>query len=384
MRKHLGRWVAMAGLAAAACLLIAAARPVPAPEPSLVPGPTALPAEIRVGLATDLDRLEVSCCETPSWLVAEDGERHVVDGRFSVRPAPGRASPGDHRLQVAALRDRWQAERLAARLAELLTQDADSVLDAATGLYRVRVGRYGGREQAEEARGRLQVEGFDDIWIVVEGGVLEDPAFEVDGMGRIAGRRLPARVDRGRRGHSRPPLPRRARAVRQRPCRPQHRERGSARGLCARRRPGRVGTGALSGARSDEGAGGRGAYLCGPASRRVRRRGVRHLRYAPVPGLWRTGGRASAVGRGGGGNARRDSGRGRKADRGPLHGELRRPHRTGGQRLPLGWRETVRPAPCVSRAESFRLSAQPEESRSSTCWRRWAGRECAREGAPSA
>ena len=190
MREHLGRWVAMAGLAAAAGLLIAAARPVPAPEPSLVPGPPAPPAEIRVGLATDLDRLEVSCCETPSWLVAEDGERHVVDGRFSVRPAPGRASPGDHRLQVAALRDRWQAERLAARLAELLAQDADSVLDAATGLYRVRVGRYGDREQAEEARGRLQVEGFDDIWIVVEGRVLEDPAFEVDGMGWIAGRRL--------------------------------------------------------------------------------------------------------------------------------------------------------------------------------------------------
>ncbi len=179
------RRVTNVSLAVAACLLLAAV-----PGPTTSPPPIALPEEIRVGLATDLDRLEVACCETRSWLVAEDGERHEVDGRFSVRPAPGRASPGDHRLQVAALRDRWQSEKLAVRLAELLDHEADSVLDAATGLYRVRVGRYGGRGQAEEARGRLRVEGFDDVWIAIEGAVLEDPAFEVEGIGWIAGRRL--------------------------------------------------------------------------------------------------------------------------------------------------------------------------------------------------
>ncbi len=177
------------GLAATAVLLLAVS-PAVRPGAATSPPSIVLPAEIRVGLATDVDRLEVPCCETPSWLEAEDGERHEVDRRFSVRPAPGKASPGDHRLQVAALRDRWQAEKLAARLAELLDQEADSVLDAATGLYRVRVGRYGGREQAEEARGRLRVDGFDDIWITVEGAVLEEPGFLVDGIGWIAGRRL--------------------------------------------------------------------------------------------------------------------------------------------------------------------------------------------------
>jgi peptidoglycan hydrolase-like amidase len=189
-------WAAGLGAVALAGLLVAAVRPAPAPNTSPAPGPIVLPAEIRVGLATDLDRLEVPCCETPSWLVTEDGERHEVDGSFNVRPAPGRASPGAHRLQVAALRDRWQAEKLAARLARLLAQEADSVLDAGTGLYRVRVGRYGDRARAEGARGRLHVEGFDDVWIVIEGAVLEDPAFEiegiglVDGTGWIAGRRL--------------------------------------------------------------------------------------------------------------------------------------------------------------------------------------------------
>ena len=194
MRKRkpgrVGRWVIGFGMGAATCLLVVAARPAPAPDGSDVSGRIVLPAEIRVGLATDLDRLELSCCESRSWLVAEGGERHEVDGSFTVRPAPGKASPGVHRLQVAALRDRWQAERLATRLAELLDQEADSVLDAGTGLYRVRVGRYGGREQAEEARGRLHVEGFDDVWIVVEGAVLEDPGFVVDGIGWIGGRRI--------------------------------------------------------------------------------------------------------------------------------------------------------------------------------------------------
>ncbi len=183
-------WAAGFGAAALACLLVAAARPAPAPNPSPAPGPIALPAEIRVGVATDLDRLEAPCCETPSWLVAEDGERYEVDGSFSVRPAPGKASPGVHRLQVAALRDRWQAGELATRLAGLFDQEADAVLDAATGLYRVRVGRYASREQAEEARGRLRVEGFDDSWIAIEGAVLEDPGFVVEGIGWIAGRRL--------------------------------------------------------------------------------------------------------------------------------------------------------------------------------------------------
>ncbi len=189
-REEVTPWAAGFGAAALACLLVAAARPAPAPNPSPAPGPIVLPAEIRVGLATDLDRLEARCCEARSWLAAEDGERYEVDGSFIVRPAPGKASPGVHRLQVAALRDRWQAGELATRLAGLLDHDADSVLDAATGLYRVRVGRYAGREQAEEARGRLRVEGFDDSWIAIEGAVLEDSGFVVEGIGRIAGRRL--------------------------------------------------------------------------------------------------------------------------------------------------------------------------------------------------
>ena len=194
-RERAMPWAAGLGLAASACLLVAAARPAPAPDGGRASGRTALPAEIRVGLATDLDRLEVACCESRSRLVAEDGEKVEVHGNFGVRPAPGKASPGVHRLQVAALRDRWQAERLAVRLAGLLGQEADSVLDAGTGLYRVRVGRYGGRERAEEARGRLRVEGFDDVWVVVEGAVLEDPGFVVDGIGWIAGRRLRLEAD---------------------------------------------------------------------------------------------------------------------------------------------------------------------------------------------
>ena len=179
------RWMTNVGLGVAACLLLAAG-----PSPATSPPSIVLPEEIRLGLATDLDRVEVFCCEGPSWLVDETGRRYEVAGSFEVIAAPGKASPGVHRLQVAALRDRVQAEMLAGRLTGLLGHEADSVLDAGTGLYRVRVGRFGDRETAEEARGRLHVEGFDDVWITVEGQVLEEPGFEVDGVGKVAGRRL--------------------------------------------------------------------------------------------------------------------------------------------------------------------------------------------------
>ncbi len=173
------------GLGVAACLLLAAG-----PGPATSPPSIVLPEEIRLGLATDLERVEVACCDGPSWLVDDASRRYEVAGPFHVMAAPGKGSPGVHRLQVAALRDRVQAERLAGRLTGLLGQQADSVLDAGTGLYRVRVGRFGDREAAEEARGRLHVEGFDDVWITVEGQVLEEPGFEVEGVGRVAGRRL--------------------------------------------------------------------------------------------------------------------------------------------------------------------------------------------------
>ena len=183
------RWTTNLGLVAVACLLLAAT-PAVRPGATASPRSIVLPEEIRLGLATDLERVEVDCCDGPSWLVDDAGRRYEVAGDFEVLAAPGKASPGVHRLQVAALRDPVQAEKLAGRLAGLLGQGADSVLDASSGLYRVRVGRFGDREKAENARGRLHAEGFDDIWIVVEGQVLEHPGFEVDGVGRVAGRRL--------------------------------------------------------------------------------------------------------------------------------------------------------------------------------------------------
>ena len=183
------RYLTNLGLVAVACLLLATA-PAVHPGATASPPSIVLPEEIRLGLATDLERVEVACCDGPSWLVGDAGRRVEVAGSFQVVAAPGTASPGVHRLQVAALRDRVQAEKLAGRLADLLDQRADSVLDAGTGLYRVRVGRFGDREAAERARGRLHVEGFDDVWITIEGQVLEEPGFEVDGIGRVAGRRL--------------------------------------------------------------------------------------------------------------------------------------------------------------------------------------------------
>ena len=83
------------------------------------------------------------------------------------------------RLQVAALKDEAQARGLAQRLQEATGQPADAVFDAGTDLYRVRVGRYAGREQAEAGRRRLEARGLPDSWIASEGAAPAFPAFEV-------------------------------------------------------------------------------------------------------------------------------------------------------------------------------------------------------------
>ncbi len=177
--------------ACAACVLLVFVLPVGVrPGAATQDGSTTLPDEIRVGLATDLSQLEVACCDGLSWLVDEAGRRYAVTGSFRVQPAPGAANPGTYRLQVAALKDAGQAEALAERLSGLLGQTAEAVLDAATGLYRVRVGRFADRASAAQARDRLQLHGFDDVWIAVEGRVLKRPGLAVDGIGRVAGRRL--------------------------------------------------------------------------------------------------------------------------------------------------------------------------------------------------
>ncbi|MEM7479536.1 MAG: SpoIID/LytB domain-containing protein [Acidobacteriota bacterium] len=159
----------------------------PLPPTSLpAPGPTAgplagleAPLTLRVGLASDLDRLALPCCEA-GWRIAGGGERLALDRSLEVRPAADASAPPVFRLQVAALRDEGQAAELAGDLAQRIGAPADHAFDANTGLYRVRLGRFAERAEADGARRRWAARAdLTGAWVVSEGGVLRQPALRV-------------------------------------------------------------------------------------------------------------------------------------------------------------------------------------------------------------
>ena len=203
-----------------------------------LPPTSAGPLVIRVGLASDLRSLRLPCCDRRLSLRAGD-EVLPLSQAYKVSPVGTLADQAVYRLQVAALKDERQARGLAAQLAETMGQAADAVFDAGTDLYRVRVGRYADRQQAEVARRRLEGLGLRDNWVASEGGALEDPAFEiVDGDGGL--RTVPGRWLE----ISAPPelgVPHAGVRYRgrlliflKRPWQPQHRQRAASRGLSAR------------------------------------------------------------------------------------------------------------------------------------------------------
>jgi stage II sporulation protein D len=200
---------AVAAVAAAALLAFACGRPPPArtapraaPTPIATPAPTPLPPLpepaqpvvpppprepappasadllLRVGLLSDQASVTFPCC-APGLRAVWEGQTWALTRALRVDPAPEGTEPGIFRVQVAALRDPGQAEALAANLRRAAGEPADSVLEAESGLYRVRVGRYKSREEAETARRRLSRFGVGDAWVVSEGGGVRDPALRL-------------------------------------------------------------------------------------------------------------------------------------------------------------------------------------------------------------
>ncbi len=133
---------------------------------------------IRVGLASDLEQVALPCCDARVGLTVAGGSEALA-APFTVEPAAGAVETAEHRLQVAALHDERQATELGATLSRRTGWRADARFDAASGLYRVRLGRFAERDQAEAARRHLADLGYPDAWVVEEGGGLIDPALRV-------------------------------------------------------------------------------------------------------------------------------------------------------------------------------------------------------------
>ncbi len=124
-----------------------------------------VPETVRVGLATDLEKVVLPCCGAD--LRAQAGETQVaLVEPFSIEPA-ATGSRGTYRLQVAALKDERQALGLARRF-EARFGVGEVVFDAATDLYRVRVGRFSDRSAADEAVRELAAAGRAGAFVVSE------------------------------------------------------------------------------------------------------------------------------------------------------------------------------------------------------------------------
>ncbi len=162
---------ALAAPFAAALLLLAAG---PAADPLAredtappAPPPLTVPDRVRVGLATDLPEVALACCG--GELVAETAEeRLTVAAALRVAPAGAAPRAAVWRVQAAALKDESQARGLAARLTELRREPAEVVFDAATDLYRVRLGRFASRAEAERLQGDLAGLGVSEAFVLAE------------------------------------------------------------------------------------------------------------------------------------------------------------------------------------------------------------------------
>jgi len=155
-----------------------------------------------VGLATDLHTVRLPCCD--SEVNAEANGRTVATlGPLIVRPDAGATPKVVYRVQVAALKDEGQAHGLTERLRRRFGVPGTVVFDAGSDLYRVRIGGFEDRREAEGEQRHLAALGLTDTWVVSEAsGEITNPALILVRHGkevRVPGRWLEVRAagDRG-------------------------------------------------------------------------------------------------------------------------------------------------------------------------------------------
>ena len=145
-------------------------------------------------MATDRVSVRIPCCQ--GRLVLQAGTRALgVESEVVLEPLGVVTAPPRYRLQVAALKDEGQADRLAGWLSERLGAGAEAIFDAGTDLYRVRSAAFATRAEAETHQGELRAEGLEP-WVVTEPSELREPGFRIsygDGVTTVPGRRLTIR-----------------------------------------------------------------------------------------------------------------------------------------------------------------------------------------------
>lgn len=151
---------------------------------------------VRIGLALDRDVVDLPCCDPDVELAIGDLQMPLT-ARTRIEPVVDLVGVGVFRLQVAALRDEPQSKSVAAYVRRTTELPTDVAYDGAADLYRIRVGRFATEAEADTARRRLMVLGFDESWLIRDGGELGNPAIRItagEQVFTVTGRQLVAKA----------------------------------------------------------------------------------------------------------------------------------------------------------------------------------------------
>ena len=210
MRARTSRFLARLALAVLPWAL-ACATPAPKPPPTL-PSPVEKPLPIpamhvapapmpvapsgvlyRVGMKSDLTEFVAGTAGT-IWVVASGERAELVQGPVSLRPE-GAAAAGFFQVQAGAFSQEEPAKKLAERLGGSFQSSTQIAFSADRGLYRVLLGAFPTRPEADAFLAKLKAAGQDGF--VVPGAPVTSAApatISVTG-GAGASLTLPAPVD---------------------------------------------------------------------------------------------------------------------------------------------------------------------------------------------
>ncbi len=150
---------------------------------------------IRIGLMTDVNSISLS---SPSGLLvrrqttdpsdADDDQQVAGELRFEVRrlspaiaetraaPRPVRASASVYRAEVALVSTPRDARKITDKLGKKFYEPATTVYNDSTGQYRVLIGRFSDRRQANNLVDRLRSAGFTDAIVALDVNTAEQSA----------------------------------------------------------------------------------------------------------------------------------------------------------------------------------------------------------------
>jgi stage II sporulation protein D len=136
--------------------------PVPVPALRVAPPETPAPSGVlyRLGLKSDLTEVSIGSAGT-LWIVTSDGRAELLQGPVVFRPAGSFAGGEAFQVQAGAFSQEDPARKAAERLAASYGVPGEVAFAPDRGLYRVLLGSFAARGEADALVERLKLQGQD-------------------------------------------------------------------------------------------------------------------------------------------------------------------------------------------------------------------------------